>query len=69
MGDEGIEHPPLAGSKRPISENSSESGTDSGTLDGESADSDDSDPDLQLVIQRWPGLAPELRAAIVRMVK
>jgi len=65
MGDAGIEHPPLVLSKTPISKDPrTESGTLSAGIGGSSPDSD-----LQLIIRRWPDLAPEVRAAIARMAK
>jgi hypothetical protein len=58
MGDAGIEHPPLEQSKTPIS-------TSSGAKsDARNVPEAVQDPDLALVVERWPFLPKHIVAAI-----
>jgi hypothetical protein len=59
MGDQGLEHPPLAGSKTAIFENLR---TESGTPKDEKPPQDS---DLARLIDRWLGLSRETRQAIL----
>jgi len=63
MGDEGIEHPPLTPSRRPISPDVS---ANSGAHD---APNYIQDPDLALVVDRWPTLPEHFKAAIRALVQ
>jgi len=63
MGGAGPEQTALTPSKTPISKTR---GTESGTLKDDSADSD---PDLALIVRRWPGLPAEVRAAVVKIIQ
>jgi hypothetical protein len=63
MGRGGLEHSPLEQSKTPISE---KRGTESGTPD---APTSINDPDLVLVIERWPELPEHIKKAIEVLVK
>jgi hypothetical protein len=63
LGGTGHELAPLALSKTPISEKRS---TESGTPD---APTSINDPDLVLVIERWPKLPKHIKKAIEVLVK
>ena len=54
---------PISASETPTSQ---ERGTESGTLD---APKTPSDPDLDLIVTRWPGLPEHVRAAILTLVQ
>jgi hypothetical protein len=64
MGDEGIERTALPLSKRPISENPAESGTQNGTLNGENTPID---LRLARLNKAWPTLPDEAQVAILRI--
>jgi hypothetical protein len=59
LGGTGLELTPLEQSKTSIS---GEGGTESGTLNSK-------DPDLALVVERWPNLPEHIKAAIKTLVK
>jgi hypothetical protein len=63
MGDEGIEHPPLALSKTTISPSG---GAESGAHD---APDPIRDPDLAQIMAAWPELAQHIKAAIMALVQ
>jgi len=63
LGDEGIEQTPLALSKTAISETLS---AKSGARD---APTRFQDPDLALIVHRWPDLPQSARAAVLRIVR
>lgn len=63
MGDEGIEHPPLALSKTAIS---AEGSAKSGAHD---APTPIQEPDLTQIIAAWPGLPDHIKAAIKTLVQ
>jgi hypothetical protein len=63
MGDEGIEHPPLALSKTPILE------TPSAKSGAPNAENTPLDPDLALIQNRWPGLPEHIRQAVLALVR
>jgi hypothetical protein len=61
----GSELPPLALSKTPISQDSPEKRTESGTQEGENPLTD---RDLSLLIERWPKLHPATREHILSIL-
>jgi hypothetical protein len=63
LGDEGIEHPPLALSKTPISE------TLSAKRGAPNAENTPLDPDLALLHDRWPKLPEHIRQAVLALVR
>ncbi len=63
MGDEGVEHSPLAVSKTAISETPS---AESGALESEKPPLD---PDLRLIQDRWPQLPEHIRQAVLALVR
>jgi hypothetical protein len=63
MGDEGIEHPPLAPSKTPILE------TPSAKNGAPKDENTPLDPDLALIQNRWPQLPEAVRSAILAIVR
>jgi hypothetical protein len=63
MGDEGIEHPPLALSEMVIS---ASGGAKSGADD---APDPTRDPDLTLIANHWPKLPEHIKAAIKALVQ
>ena len=63
LGDEGIEHPPLALSKTPISQTAS---AKSGAPNDENTPPD---PDLALIQDRWPKLLEHIRQAVLALVR
>jgi hypothetical protein len=58
--------PPENGSKTPISGNPPEKRTESGTVESQNAPSD---PELALIVRRWPDLPAEIRDTILRAVQ
>ncbi|MHC4517705.1 MAG: hypothetical protein ACYTAS_03880 [Planctomycetota bacterium] len=63
MGDTGLERPPLARSKTLISQ---ERGTESGTVD---VNKTPEDPDLALIVERWPSLPEHIKEAVLALVR
>jgi hypothetical protein len=63
MGDEGIEHPPLALSKTAISEIAS---AKSGAPKDQNTPLD---PDFSLIKDRWPGLPEHIKQAVLALVR
>jgi hypothetical protein len=63
MGDEGIEHPPLALSKTPILE------TPSAKSGAPNAESIPLDRDLALIQDRWPKLPEHIKQAVLALVQ
>ena len=63
LGDEGIEHPPLALSKTPISE------TASAKSGAPKAENTPPDPDLAKIVQAWPELPEGIRSAVLAIVR
>jgi hypothetical protein len=63
MGDAGREHSPLEQSKTPIST------TGGAKSDARNAPTSTQDPDLVLVIERWPKLPEYFKATIKTLVK
>ena len=63
MGTVGLEHPPLEHSKTAIS---TSGGAKSGAPD---ASNTLQDPDLLLVVKRWPNLPEHIKAAIEALVQ
>lgn len=59
----GHEHPPLALSKTPIS---GEGGAKSGAHDAPKVPAD---PDLALIVDRWPNLPEPIRQAVLALVR
>ena len=66
MGDEGIEQPPLATPKTPISQNLPEKRTESGTPKDQKTPLD---PDLALIQNLWPNLPEDIKAALLALVQ
>jgi len=62
MGDEGIEHPPLALSEAAISRSG---GAKSGAHD---APNPMHDSDLALIVDRWPMLPEHIKAAVKALI-
>ncbi len=58
MGDAGQEHPPVAVSKTPISEGGG------AKSDARCAPAKTKDPDLDMVVNKWPELPEHIKAAI-----
>jgi hypothetical protein len=63
MGDEGIEHPPLALSKTAILQ------TASAKSGAPNAENTPPDPDLALIQDRWPELPEHIKAAVLALVR
>jgi hypothetical protein len=63
LGDEGIEHPPLALSKTAISETASAKGG------APNAENTPLDPDLALIQDRWTKLPEHIRQAVLALVR
>ncbi len=63
MGDEGIEHPPLALSKTPILE------TPSAKEGAPRAENTPVDPDLAEVNAAWPKLPEHIKAAVLALIR
>ena len=63
MGDTGLEHPPLALPKTPIS------GEGGAKSDARRAPKPSSDPDLAEVVSRWPELPEHIKAAVKALVR
>lgn len=63
MGDEGVEHPALTAPKTAISETAS---AKSGAPESEKPSSD---PDLALILDRWPNLPEHVRQAVLALVQ
>jgi hypothetical protein len=61
MGPEGFEHPSLALSKTPLSD------TPSAKSGAPNAENTPLDPDLARLIEAWPTLSADARAAILRL--
>ena len=66
MGDAGLEHPPLKQSKTAMSMGN---GAKSGAPDAQNASQTPKDPNLVLVVERWPYLPEPVKAGILAMVK
>lgn len=67
MGPVGLEHPPLAAPKTPLSE---DSGAKSGAQDAAQPSNPPSlPPELAEVVKAWPNLPDAIRAGILAMVK
>ncbi len=60
------EHPSRTAPKTPISENSRETGTESGTPNAQNASLD---PDLALIQDRWSKLPEHIKAAVLALVR
>jgi len=54
---------PVSASKTPIPQ---ERGTESGTVEGEDTPKD---PELALIVERWPKLSEHIRAAVLTLVR
>ena len=63
MGRVGHEHPPLTLSKTPIS------ASGGAKSDARPAPKTEKDPDLVLVVERWPELSEPIKNAILSMVR
>lgn len=63
LGDTGLEHTPLTLSKTAISEE------DGAKLGARDAPSPLQDPDLTLLVERWPALPEYIKAAIKTLVQ
>ena len=65
MGDTGLEHPPLEHSKTQVS---ASGGAKSGAHNAPNTPQPPKDPDLALVVERWPNLPEYIKAAIKTLV-
>jgi hypothetical protein len=66
MGDAGLEHPPLEQSKTVISASGS---AESGAPNAPNTPQTLQDPDLVLVVKRWPDLPAEKKLAILKILE
>jgi hypothetical protein len=53
-------------SKTPVYQNPPEKRTESGTVDGENTPKD---PELALIVERWPKLPEHIKAAVLALVR
>ena len=63
MGGTGLEHPALLPSKTSIPQTER---AESGALDGENRPKD---PELALIVERWPKLPEHIRSAVLALVR
>ena len=63
MGGRGLEHPALLPSKTAIPQTER---AESGAVDGEKAPSD---PELALIVDRWPKLPEHIKQAVLALVR
>jgi hypothetical protein len=66
LGGTGLELTPLEHSKIAIS---ASGGTESGTLNTPNTPQPPKDPDLIMVVEHWPNIPPNIKAAIMALIQ